>query len=596
MAQLTKKNIRGALIVEILVAFGLASVLIPIIVLGFISGTRGQVQQEQRVKASALLREAEEAVRSVRNENWSNIATNGVYHPEINGTAWTLSGGSEVLGDFTRTVTIQDFTPADISKKLVTVSVSWENLFPVSVTSDIVLTRWKNLTSELDVSGVLLNQGSGDWCSPSLSLAELDLPKNGVANAVSAIQGQLAAGTGDNASGVSYANVVITDPAAPAAPVPVIEGTFDGFKTNDVFTEQDYAYLATDTNSKEVVIVNLNSISAGKYAEAGYFNAPGNGNATAVATSGNVGYMVDGDDLYNFNLTSKTGSRPGIDTTALVLPGSATRMAIFGNRAYITTTSTSSQLVIVDITNSSNLSILRAIALPAQEGRAVYINSTGTRAYVATGASSTQDEMFIVNIDETSPNFGNRISSYNTNGMNPKGIVLVNLPKVVIVGTGAEEYQVVDVTNETSLTRCGGLNIDSGVNGVSTVYTAAQRAYSYIITGDATTELKIIEGGPGGGGSGGGLTVESESLEVAPGTIFNRIDMISKSPSTVSVTFQVAVSTDCQTFNFVGSIGEEGGQIPTEINPGRCFRYRAIFSGGTGISNVSTNVRINYSP
>ena len=49
--------------------------------------------------------------------------------------------------------------------------------------------------------------GVGDWCQPTLAITALDLPKSGVANAISAIQGTLAAGTGENASGVSYANV-----------------------------------------------------------------------------------------------------------------------------------------------------------------------------------------------------------------------------------------------------------------------------------------------------------------------------------------------------------------------------------------------------
>lgn len=593
---------KGSLIIEILVAFGLASILLPVIFLGFISGTNGQAQQELRMEADGLYREAEEAVRSVRDADWINIATNGTYHPVKNGTSWSLVAGSEVIGDFTRTIQIYDTNPADISKKVVTITVTWGNILPSVVTSDIYLTRWKNITSDITVSGQLINIGAGDWCTPVLTFAALDLPKNGVANGISAIQGQIAAGTGDNASGISYANVVVTDPAAPAAPSASIEATYDGFKTNDVFTEQDYAYLATDTNSKEVDILNLNSITAGKYAEAGWYNAPGNGNAASVATSGNVGYMVgnssqEGNKLYNFDLSTKSGSRSSLDTDGITLPGTPTKVVIYGQRAYVTTGSTSGQLVIADIGNTSNLTIHRTIALAGQGGRSVYINSTGTRAYVVTSQSGSQRELFIVNIDETSTSFGNTVASYDTNGMDPKGVVLVNLPKVIVVGTGAEEYQVVDVTDESSPTRCGGIEIDTGVNGISTVYTTAQRAYSYIVTGDASTELKIIEGGPGGGGSGGGLTLESASLDTGHSSIFNRINTVSVTPETgVNVTYQVAVSTDCSTFNFTGNYSTAGGPIPLNINPGQCFKYRATFSGGTGITNVSTTVRVNYSP
>ncbi len=608
----------GQLIVEFLVAFGLVSVLIPVIIFGFISGSSGRAQQEQRLKATGLLEEGEEAARSLRNADWVNVATNGTYYPKVSGSAWVWGSAADgQIGDFTRTVTISDLIPLDPSKKKITVTVSWSNVLPVSMTSSFILSRWKNISSSLTASGTLVNQGNGDWCAPSLSLHidplnpdrdGLDLPKNGVANAISAFQFgsnvQIAGGTGDNASGVSYANVQVTDPASPATPSASIAGTFDGFKTNDVFTEQNYAYLATDTNSKEVEIIDLTNISGGKYAEAGYFNAPGNGNAMSVATSGNIGYAIDGTRLYDFDLTSKSGSRPVIDADGLNLPGTGNKMIIFGQRAYITTTSTSAQLVVVDISNSSNLTIKRQFSLDGQGGKAVYLNQTGTRAYVATGQSASQKELFTVNIDETTPGWLTLPSSslvtasYDTNGMDPKGVIVIqNFPRAIVVGTGAEEYQVLrtidEATGNETLSHCGGLQIDTGVNGVATVFTAAQRAYSYIITGDSTTELKIIEGGPGGGGSGGGLTVESPMLDAGHTSTFNRISITDLTPG-VSATYQVAVSTDCSTFNYTGNYTSAGGQIPLGINPGQCFKYKVTFSGPPG--PVSTTVSVNYSP
>lgn len=608
MGQLINNNRQqGSLIIEILVAFGLATILLPVILFGFISGLGGRAQQEQRLKATAFLKEAEEAVRSIRDADWNAIASPAItmgdlYHPVPGASAWSLVSGSETLGDFTRSVVIDDLVPSDVSKKQVTVTVSWNNVVPVSVSNTFYLSRWKNLTSDLSVSGTLINQGSGDWCAPSLTLGTVDLPRNGVGKNLSAIQGQIATGTGANASGVSYANVTVTDPAAPATPSATVAGSFDGYKTNDVFTEQNYAYLATDTNSKEAVIIDLNSLSGGKYSEAGYFNAPGNGSASSVATYGNVGYITNGTKLYNFDLSSKSGSRSALDADGVTLPGTATKLIVRGNRAYVATSSTTNQLVVVDVGNSSNLTILRSVALDGLGGKSLYINSTGTRAYVATSNSSTKNEMFIVNIDETTPNWltltGTQLTkgSFNTNGMDPTGIVLVNLPKVIVVGTGGTEYQVIDVTNESSPTSCGNLNFDQGINGIATVYTTAQRAYAYIVS-DVDPELRIIEGGPGGGGSGGGLTVESSSLDTGHSSTFNNISIVNITPSSgVTVTYEIAISTDCATFNYSGNYTTAGGAISSGLNPGRCFRYRAIFSGGTGNTNVATTVRVNYSP
>lgn len=67
-----ERLIKGQTIVELLLAFGLASILLPVIVTGFIStsGT-GKVQQEQRLLATGYLEEGVEAVRSVREAAWA---------------------------------------------------------------------------------------------------------------------------------------------------------------------------------------------------------------------------------------------------------------------------------------------------------------------------------------------------------------------------------------------------------------------------------------------------------------------------------------------------------------------------------------------
>jgi hypothetical protein len=497
----------------------------------------------------------------------------------------------------------------DPSLKKITITVSWGDVLPSDTSSTIYLTRWKNTASTLISAGTLINQGNGDWCTPSFTLGSVDLG-NATAQSISAIQGRVTTGTGQAAAGFTFVNASLTDPAAPATPSATTT-VFNGpTKTNDVFTEQSYAYIATDEHTKDIDIIDLNNISGGQYTEAGYFDSPKNGSANAgtVVTDGigKIGYMTIGDMLYNFDISSALTSKPKWDTDGLQLPASATKMVIYGSRLYISTTSTTYQLVVIDISDKLNLKFFSKptatpgkIHLDGLAGKSVYVNSTGTRAYVVTATSSApnQKEMFIVNVDETSASFGNTMGSYDTGGMDPKGIVLVNLPKVVIVGWGGEQYQVVDVTDDTKPTRCGGLTSAGDLNGIATVFTNAQRAYSYIITNTNSDQLKIIEGGPGGGGSGGGLTVESPTLDAGHSVVFNRIDITSLTPEGVTAIYQVAVSTDCSTFNYTGNYTTAGGPIPLNINPGQCFRYKVTFSGGSGVgTSVSTTVSVNYSP
>lgn len=661
---------RGQSIIEVLLAMAFSLIFFPALFVMFFVSREGKAQQIERTRAVVLATEAEEAVRSIRGTGWSSLSVyqNGVtYHPVNANSAWELQSGAEPIDSFTRSVV---FSPvnrdssgaivasggtSDPSTRKVTITVSWVTPIPASVTSVMYLTRYQNLlrtdttqadfssgdTSQqvkvINVSGgeVVLGStgGYGDWCTPTLTISSLDLPKSGVANAISSIQGKIAAGTGENASGVSYANVLVTDPAYPANPTASISGTFDGFKTNDVFTESDYAYLATDTNSKEVEIINLGSVDQnGKYQEAGYFNAPGNGNADGIVTSGDVGYMVGGNMLYSFDLSSKSGSRSIRDPDGITLPGTGKKLTVVGGRAFVVTQATNAQLVIVDVSNPDALTILDQVGLPAEDGVAVYVNASGTRAYVVTEQSATQREFFIVNTESGSAGYKQVIGSYDTNGMDPKGVVVVSGPRAIVVGSGAEEYQVIDITNESAnpLPRCGGLEVNTGINGIDTVLTTQKRAYSYIITGDATTELKIIEGGPGANGSDYHLTgtfvsqvFDADTIATGSSSVaFNRISAGVTEPTAgtiVKLQFAAADPVDgsclSATYSYVGPDGTSGtyftssdgttisGALPLSDdgtgyeNPSRCFRYKAEFiTPDSTLTPVLSDVSISLSP
>ena len=419
----------GQSIIELLLAMSMALIIIPALFGVFFASRQGKAQHLQRTQAVPLAAELDDVVSNVREQGWDRLSEyiiGAPYHPVIVNGVWVLAKGTEVISGFTRSIIFEriyrDSEGAivvtggieDVSSLKVEIDVSWLTPFPSSVHYSRYLTRHTNIllkdTTDTDFNaGVKTNTavrtvgdgevvlgatgGVGDWCQPTLAITALDLPKSGVANAISAIQGTLAAGTGENASGVSYANVLISDPATPINPEAIVSGTFDGYKTNDVFTEQDYAYIATDANAKEIVIIDLTNKDANnKYAEAGYFNAPSNGNGNTVAIQGNVGYMVTGTTLYSFDLTSKSGSRPILDVNGVSLPGVGHRMSIVGTRLFIATESTTAQLTIVDISNPINLIVVKQVSLLGLGASSIYVNASGTRAYIATHESSTQHE------------------------------------------------------------------------------------------------------------------------------------------------------------------------------------------------------------
>lgn len=646
---------KGQSLVEIILAMGLAALILPALLTGLVSSRQGKAQQAQRTQAVYLLNETVDSVRSVREKGWTGFAVNGTYHPEISSSSWTLATGSAVVNGLTQSVTIGDvFRDAngaivtsggslDPSSKKVDVLISWGQPYSSSINASLYLTRYLDNNSftetsvaDFDVgtkSGTVVTNtsggeiilgagGQGDWCAPNLSITALDLPKQGVADAITAIEGRAFVGTGENSSGVSFANVSISNTNPPAAS---IAGTFDGYKTNGVYGETNYGYIATDNGHKEVVIIDLtNKDSNNKYSEIGFFDAPGNKKADQVWVSGNIGYVVVDKKLYSFDLASKSGSRPTIDNDGVSLAGDGTRVVVVGNYAYVTIKEASIEMQIIDINNSSSMVVVGQADLTGKDAKDIFVNSTGTRAYLVTGKQDDKREFFIVDV---STKTGNRpvIGSYEANGMDPKALTVVPGNKAIIVGKegseNSEEYQVVDISNEGVPVRCGGLNLGDQdgrkVNGISSVLEADGDAYSYIMTGDSNAEFKIIEGGPGGSYSTSG-TFESGTFDAGYSTAFNRFDTSINRPDATDIQFQVAVAEDVSEsclnapFNFVGpdttsstffttsvtsGIQVFNFAVPPSINPGRCFKYKAYFSTTDSLSTpIFYDMTGNYSP
>src|SRR3989344_426971 len=630
----------GQSLVELLLGMALISLVIPALLSGLVAGREGGQQQVSRLTATALMDQALEVVRSVRSAGWVAFAVNGLYHPAADGTSWSLATGAQSVDGYTRVISISDTqrnssgaivasggTP-DPSTKTVTVTVSWSTPFPSSVSTTAYFTRYMdNLTfthttyddflggifsgtavvNDMGGEVALGAGGSGDWCAPDLTIASLDLPKNGVANALTAIPGQAFVGTGDNASGVSFADIRVDNNHPPAA---TIHGTIDGYKTNDVFGEAGYVYIAADLPAPEIVIIDL---SVSPNAEVGYFNAPANGNGSAVAVSGNTGYMITANMLYNFDLSVKTGERPLRDSNGVSLAGTGTQMMIVGDYAYVSLTGTGTKLQIVDVSDPLNLTVVGYLDINSAGATDVFINSTGTRAYLVTGSSASQPEMFII---DTSVKTGSRpvISSYDSNGMSAKGVIVVPGNRLIMIGTGAEEYQVVNIALEGSPVYCGGLNIDTGVNGVAGGLEPDGDASSYIITGDASTEFKIIEGGPGGSYATDGTYI-SPVFDSGFQTAFNRLEFNRSVPNQTTLTLQVAVadavsgSCDSADYQYLGPDGTSNtfysaaGAIPVHDdgvgyeNPGRCFRYKAYLASLDSTATPALlDITVNYSP
>lgn len=316
------KSERGQSLVELLITIGLSAILIPALLTGFSIIRNGRVQQDMRLQATGYVKEAEEAMRVVQANGWSNLST-GTYHPVVSGTTWALASGPETVASvFTRQVTISDIFrdsngniassggTLDPSTKQITITVFWSSPISTNISSVMYITRYgnnnytetiastfnngtQNNTQVVNVSGgevALSNNNKAKWCSPAFSSSTIDLP-DGPPVAVAAYGSATNSAIPNNAfvatapfatSSVKLAYVNVTaDTASPAA---TLRGTFtldptkysapglvpsginltNSFKTNDVkyYTSaagKIYALLATDLPDHEVIAVQVNN-------------------------------------------------------------------------------------------------------------------------------------------------------------------------------------------------------------------------------------------------------------------------------------------------------------------------------------------------
>ncbi|MFA5828818.1 MAG: hypothetical protein WC841_05695 [Candidatus Shapirobacteria bacterium] len=637
----------GSVLVEIIIAIALMAYIAPAIIDGLITTRQGEPQQNQRLTALALIKETQESLRVIREKGWSAFAVNGTFHPQISAGSWTLLSGTETVGDFSRSITISDVYRdtfgnigssgiVDSSTKKVLTTINWTEPIASSVTTLSYLTRYLDNLSYEETTASDFNAGIGvgvtvtstnggeiilgsggrvDWCKPDLTINALDLPGQAYASDISAIEGRAFVTTGGNSSGDSMDRIDVTNSNPPVASN---TGIYNNRKSYAIFATPAYNYLTSDHPSLTVDIVNSATLT-----HAGYFLASGGGKGNGVYVDGNIGYVTAGSKLYTFDTSTITGNNQS-ELASISLAGIGQKVVVKNGFAYVAISGSSIKLQIISSTNGGrSLKIIGQADFDSQSAVGVAVNSTGSRTYVITAASGTQKELFIINtadkpLDPPTPVNYSVVGSYEANGMNPKGIIVVFGNKVIIVGSGGEQYQVVDISSEATPSRCGGLTNPYGastINAIATVVEQDSDSYSYILTNNSSKELQIIEGGPGGVVSiNGNFTSKIFSLDRA--TAFNRFNIDAETPSSTEIRYQFAlapqVSGSCVAANYV-FVGPDGtpstfftsnsGAMPLSNdgldyeNPGSCFRYKVYLSSADRSQTpVFNSISVNYSP
>lgn len=317
----SRKKSQGQFLVEILIAIAVTSLVLPALFSGFISSRGGQAQTSQRAQAIALVKEAEEVIRSVREKDWATFATNGVFHPTVSGNSWTFTNGTETINGFTRSLTISDVYrdsngnivttggTLDPSTKKIDISVTWGTPYLSAANSTVYVTRYINNTVTQQTSQTQFSAGTlsntqitntsggeialapntkGKWCSPTFSSTTISLPDGppvavvaSASNILTTPNDVFVATSPNTTNSIKLAYYTVPANADPPSPtlrgiftldpsrysntnfVPTGIGLDNNFKTNAIKYYKSpggklYALLATTKPDKEVIAILVN--------------------------------------------------------------------------------------------------------------------------------------------------------------------------------------------------------------------------------------------------------------------------------------------------------------------------------------------------
>lgn len=616
----------GSTIVEVMVAIALTGIFLPALATALVAAHAGKATSIQQIQAQSLVREATDAVRNVREKGWSNVATDGTYHPVISGSAWTMSAGSEVINGLTRQIVIS--TPQrnaagvivgsggtnDPSTKHVVITVSWTTPTAGSLTTDSYLTRWQTntvwtQTTQADFTGgTHTNTCATTTCASNLvagSVTLADSPATwqlpsvyGSYNITGSVAGNcvfVAAISGTTYAFVGYATgMAIVNISNPASPT--LAGTFaTSAAVTGVYVSGTNAYIATAITTAQLKIVNVSTPASPT--QTGTLAVGDSAAATDIFVSGNYAYLVKkaasgASANREFNIIDVTvPAAPAIVGTLTRLSADITSVYVSGNFAYITTALASGQFKIINVTTKTTPTTSSTVNLGVTAND-VTVNST--TAYIGTINNASSGEVRIYNV--TTPTAPTSVGSYEMGGaVNGVALDSGNANYLVLAtSVAAAQSRIINVSTPATPTLVASATLGGNGNKV-----AISGSYAYFGTADTAKEMTVVYAGYRPTGN-----FESSTLDPGANVGYNYITFTSTIPVGSTLQLQVAANNTNSGWSYLGPDGTAatfyttGDSIPLSIVSNRYFRYKAFFTPtANGQQTPGLNdVEVNYSP
>ncbi|MDD5749744.1 MAG: hypothetical protein PHO91_03090 [Patescibacteria group bacterium] len=622
---------KGFSIIELLVAISFVSVIIILILAMGSFNSKILKMNEDRISAFFNASEAMEAMRVF---DWNEL-NSGQYYPYLSGNSWQLAMGSELLaGRYSRWIDIEDVYRENYSNghvygqivtsggyldpdtKKVSVIVNWP--FAGAIEEERISTylhRWRaERLSQEDWSGGAGQESgvyadrffSSDWgidvsFSGMVTLRSGFLNwNNGTTTAFYNLPGT-ASPTDIFQSGNKVYIVSSNNNAGPEFYIfdvsdiynPILLGTREvGSTINAVKVKGDYAFLASASNSAEVLILNIsNPYSITVVAS---YDLSGSDDALDIAVNESQLYVMRSNRLYSFDISNPASP---IFLHDLAISTTARSIFLAGSYIYVASNASSREVQVFNVINPANMEAAGIYNLPGSiDARDIYVY--GNRAYVS--ASANSDREFFV-LDVSDPYNIMFLGSYER-GVNVDNFTVVGPYALLAANSSSEELTVIDVSFPATINKAAGYDWEGYIRAMT-----ANCSNIYALTSNTGREFVIFSTEETDCGYASAGVLESSTFDTGVDqVVYNWIAWSGVWPVGTQIRFQLASSSNNDgPWNFVGPDGTNSSYYTQSaqefINYNhhlnqRYFRYKLFLESSSSLEvPLLEKVTISYS-
>lgn len=473
-------------VLEIVLAIGLFAVIVSGAVGAVIQAFSATRLGEETTNATFLATEGLEAVRAIQERDFWVLAP-GTYGLRKDTGQWEFFGTQNSFGKYTRQIIISDVyrdsggnivesgEVLDLYTKRVEAVVTW-SFGPArqnTVRLPTYFTYWEAALCVWDTGHVV---------------ATLDLPGVGDGTAIVNVENKAYVTTMRNAT--TSGEFFIIDLSNPLTPE-ILGKVKVGDHVHDLDILGNFAYLATASSQKELVVVDISTPTSP--AVVASYDIPNVSQAYSISIEEEFAYVVTPQsttdaELYIFNISNP------------LLPMLVGKFEV-GNhvygikakekRVYLANARVDKELMIVDVANPSNPLELGSYNIPlaGANGQSVDIIRAGV-AYLGTRANAGGIPEFYL-LAVANPAMITLIGSYDVSGR-VNGVGVGTGFALLATEKSEEEFLILDLSNPKNPQKAFSTSLNGIAGGVS--FTEEEEScVAYFVTADDNAEFQVVQ-------------------------------------------------------------------------------------------------------